>query len=432
MIQDGHGQKMSKSLGNGVDPRDIIHSHGADAMRFTLVQMTTNTQDVRMPVDMIDPHSGEIFAPKMITTPAGHVVADATQVSPKDPSTRVVSGYGAASGVVTPSEAMPLARNTSSKFDVGRNFCNKLWNATRFALTSLAAGTGDPVEIAELPLVDRWIIGRLHRTTHTIEDALASYRFNEYADALYDFVWRDFCDWYLEAIKPTVRDDPRQRRTLRTILDAILRLLHPVAPFVTEALWPHVQATGEAGLPGIRLPASPVLATAAWPWIACSVEDKAAVEQFERAQALVSAIRNKRGERQVQPKRRIRMQAPSEVLALVQRSEGVVENLAGLESVGELAVGAAPPADGIPFAFEGREVVLSGLVDAVDAGAERARLEKTIAERERQIAGFRSKLDNPGYLAKAKPELVEETKAKLAEAEADIAAARRLLTALGS
>jgi valyl-tRNA synthetase len=175
-----------------------------------------------------------------------------------------------------------------------------------------------------------------------------------------------------------------------------------------------------------------VLATAAWPWIACSVEDKAAVEQFERAQALVSAIRNKRGERQVQPKRRIRMQAPSEVLALVQRSEGVVENLAGLESVGELAVGAAPPADGIPFAFEGREVVLSGLVDAVDAGAERARLEKTIAERERQIAGFRSKLDNPGYLAKAKPELVEETKAKLAEAEADIAAARRLLTALGS
>ncbi len=430
MIQDGHGQKMSKSLGNGVDPRDIIHSHGADAMRFTLVQMTTNTQDVRMPVDMIDPHSGEVFTPKMITTPAGHVVADAIQASPKDPSKRMVSGYGAATGIATPSESMPLARNTSSKFDVGRNFCNKLWNATRFALTNLSAGVGDPVPVEQLPLVDRWIIGRLHRTTHAIEDALASYRFNEYADALYDFVWRDFCDWYLEAIKPTVRDDPRQRRTLRTVLDAILRLLHPVAPFVTEALWPHVQATGEAGLPGIRLPASPVLATAAWPWIACSVEDRAAVEAFERTQALVSAIRNKRGERQVQPKRRIRMQAPREVLDLVRQSEGIVESLAGLETVAEFAVGSAPPADGIPFAFEGREVILSGLVDAVDAGAERARLEKTIAERERQIAGFRSKLDNPGYLAKAKPELVEETKAKLAEAEADIAAARRLLGAL--
>jgi valyl-tRNA synthetase len=431
MIQDGHGQKMSKSLGNGVDPRDIIHSHGADAMRFTLVQMTTNTQDVRMPVDMIDPYSGEIFAPKMITTPAGHVVADALQSAPSNPSKKLVSGYGAASGLATPTEAMPLARNTSSKFDVGRNFCNKLWNATRFALSNLSAGVGDPVPIAELPLVDRWIIARLHRTMHAVEDALASYRFNEYADALYDFVWRDFCDWYLEAIKPTVKQDARQRRTLRTVLDAALRMLHPISPFVTEALWPHVQATGPAGMPGIELPPSAVLATAAWPSIACSVEDEAAAALFERTQSLVNAIRNKRGERQVQPKKRIRLQAPSDVLALIKASEGIVESLAGLESVSELAPGAAPPPDGVPFAFEGREVILAGLVDAVDAGAERARLEKTIADRERQIAGFRGKLDNPGYIAKAKPELVEETKAKLAEAEADIAAARRLLGALG-
>jgi valyl-tRNA synthetase len=200
---------------------------------------------------------------------------------------------------------------------------------------------------------------------------------------------------------------------------------------VTEALWPHVQATGPAGMPGIELPPSAVLATAAWPSIACSVEDEAAAALFERTQSLVNAIRNKRGERQVQPKKRIRLQAPSDVLALIKASEGIVESLAGLESVSELAPGAAPPPDGVPFAFEGREVILAGLVDAVDAGAERARLEKTIADRERQIAGFRGKLDNPGYIAKAKPELVEETKAKLAEAEADIAAARRLLGALG-
>ncbi|MBL9121552.1 MAG: valine--tRNA ligase [Phycisphaerae bacterium] len=430
MIQDGYGQKMSKSLGNGVDPRDIIHSHGADAMRFTLVQMTTNTQDVRMPVDMIDPHSGEVFAPATIRTSAGHTVADATQVSPKDPSKRMVSGYGFASGVATPTDAMPLARNTSSKFDLGRNFCNKLWNATRFALSNLSAGVGDPVPVSELPLVDRWIIARLHRTMHTVEDALASYRFNEYAEALYDFVWRDFCDWYLEAIKPTVKQDARQRRTLRTVLDASLRMLHPICPFVTETLWPHVQATGEAGLPGIKLPPSATLALADWPSIACSVEDESAAALFERTQAIVNAIRNKRGERQVQPKKRIRLQAPSEILALVQASEGIVESLCGLESVGELVPGSAPPADGVPFAFEGREVVLSGLVDAVDVGAERIRLEKTIADRERQISGFRGKLDNAGYIAKAKPELVEETKAKLAEAEADLAAARRLLAAL--
>lgn len=428
MIQDGFGQKMSKSLGNGVDPRDIIATHGADAMRFTLCSMATDTQDVRMPVDMIDPHSGETFAPKTIVTAAGHTVADAVQVSPKDPSKKMVSGYGSASGVATPSEEMPVARNTSSKFDLGRNFCNKLWNATRFALTNLAGGTGDPAPVAGLPLVDRWILARLHRTQHALEDALAGYRFNEYADALYDFVWRDFCDWYLEAIKPTVKSDPRQRRVLRTTLDAAIRFLHPVVPFVTETLFPAVSATGPAGLPGVELEPGEVLATAAWPSIACAVEDREAAALFARVQELVNAIRNKRGERQVQPKKKIKLAAPSEVLGLIEAGEGIVQHLAGVESVSTL--GPDRPLDAVAFAFEGREVVLSGLVDAVDAGAERVRLEKTIADRERQIAGFRSKLDNQGYLAKAPPDKVEETRRLLTEAEADCAAARRLLAAL--
>ncbi|MDZ4830930.1 MAG: valine--tRNA ligase [Phycisphaerae bacterium] len=429
MIQDGFGQKMSKSLGNGVDPRDIIETHGADAMRFTLCQMTTNTQDVRLSIDMIDPHSGEMFAPKTMTMPSGHVVAEAIQVSPNNPSKRMVSGFGAATGAATPTVEMPLARNTSTKFDAGRNFCNKLWNATRFALTNLSAGTGESVDIGSLSLADRWILARLHRTQHAIDDALSSYRFNEYADALYDFVWRDFCDWYLEAIKPTVKTSPQQRRVLRTTLDATLRFLHPICPFVTEMLWPAVIATGPAGLPGIKLAQSDVLALAAWPSIACSVEDSAAAALFARAQDLVNAIRNKRGERQVQPKKRIQLHAPPAVLALVTSSEGMVEHLAGLEAV--LPLTSERAADAVAFPFEGSEVVLSGLVDVVDALAERARLTKAIVERERQIAGFRAKLDNPGYTAKAKPELVEETRTKCAEAEADLATARRLLEVLG-
>ncbi len=428
MIQDGFGQKMSKSLGNGVDPRDIIHSHGADAMRFTLVQMTTNTQDVRMPVDMIDPHSGEIFAPKTITTAAGYVVSDAIQRSPKDPTKTMVSGYGYALGIATPTDAMPLARNTSSKFDFGRNFCNKLFNATRFALGNFAGGTGEPVAVSELSLVDRWIIARLQCTELATRAALDAYRFNEYAEAMYDFVWRDFCDWYLEAIKPTVKSDPRQRRTLRTMLDAALRLLHPVCPFITESLWPHVQASGAAGIPGIEVPPATVLASAAWPRIASAVEDAAACATFERVQSLVSAIRNKRGERQVQPKRRIRLQAPNDLLALVRAAEGVVEQLAGLEGV-ELTA-AVPPLDAVAFAFEGSEVILTGLVDAVDATAERGRLEKEIAGLRAQITGFQSKLGNASYVAKAKPELVEETRSKMAKAEADLAAATRLLESI--
>ncbi|MEM9021970.1 MAG: valine--tRNA ligase, partial [Planctomycetota bacterium] len=131
MIQDGHGQKMSKSLGNGVDPMDIIHSHGADAMRYTLTKMTTQTQDVRLPVDMVAPGSGETFTPKYVSGPGGVKVAAPIQ---EHNGEKMVSSYGVASGKEKPTDDMPLARNTSEKFDEGQKFANKLWNAFRFAL----------------------------------------------------------------------------------------------------------------------------------------------------------------------------------------------------------------------------------------------------------------------------------------------------------
>src|SRR5690606_29908162 len=144
----------------------------ADAMRFVLAQLATNTQDVRLGVDMVCPHTGAVFEPKWTTTPSGHRVAEPIQVSPRDPSRRMVSGYGAATGAVRPTEEMPLARNTSSRFDLGRNFCNKLWNATRFALGNLRDGAPtqgeDPTSWKPQTLADRWIVTRLHRTVHAI------------------------------------------------------------------------------------------------------------------------------------------------------------------------------------------------------------------------------------------------------------------------
>ncbi|MEM9295951.1 MAG: class I tRNA ligase family protein, partial [Planctomycetota bacterium] len=130
MIQDGHGQKMSKSLGNGVDPMDIIHSHGADAMRFTLAHMTTHTQDVRMPVDCVDPHTGETFTPAVTTGSGGVKVMAPTQ---ERHGKAMTTAYGVASGLANPTDDAPLARNTSEKFDLGQRFCNKLWNAFRFS-----------------------------------------------------------------------------------------------------------------------------------------------------------------------------------------------------------------------------------------------------------------------------------------------------------
>lgn len=430
MIQDGHGQKMSKSLGNGVDPRDIIHSHGADAMRFTLVQMTTDTQDVRMPVDMVCPHTGESFTPKFITTKAGHTVAAAEQTSPGDPSKKMVSAFGVATGVATPTDDVPLARNTSSKFDLGRNFANKIWNATRFALRRLdgAADVAEPVDIAGARFADRWIMARLQLTLGVIDEALANYQFNVYADALYDFVWRDVCDVYLEAVKPTIDDDANQKVVLGTVLDVVLRLMHPVCPFVTEALWPHVSEARCGEVAGLTVSPASLLATAAWPSLEEGAVDSAPIEAFERADNLVGMVRALRSERQVKPKQLVTLHAPAAVIDLLASVDGTVETLAGLGPV-EL-LGDERPVGASAIAFEGHELFVSGLVDDVDVEAERDRLGKLIEAKAKQVAGFEGRLSNPGYVNNAKPELVEETRQLCEAAKADLAAAEAALAAL--
>jgi valyl-tRNA synthetase len=430
VVQDGHGQKMSKSLGNGVDPRDIIATHGADAMRFVLTQISTATQDVRLGVDVLCPFTGAAFTPATVTTASGHVVAAPVQTCPTDPARRMVSAYGIASGSATPTAEMPLARNTSSRFDIGRNFANKLWNATRFALAQVSAGSDSGDDVSPTRLVDRWILARFARTVQTVNESLADYQFNPIADALYDFVWRDFCDWYLEAVKPTVKGDPAQQAVLRGVLDGILRLMHPVMPFVTETLWESVQATASRRVAGLAVSSSPLCATASWPEPASALNDSEAIAHFERVQALVLAIRNVRGERRVNDKRRIVLHAPGRVLEIVRVGGGVVETLAGLERVAPMGDGR--PADAVAIPFMGEELCVSALVDAVDAGAERERLSQVVAQKEKAAAGFRGRLANPGYLAKARPEVIEETRQMLAQAEADAQAAKRSLDALSA
>ena len=433
MVQDGNGQKMSKSLGNGVDPRDIIHTHGADALRFALVQMTTDTQDVRMPVDLICPHTGEAFSPEFVTTPAGHVVAAPIQVSPGDPSKRMVSAYGVAAGLVEPTDAMPLARNTSARFDLGRNFANKLWNATRFALgridAPVDAAADEAIDMASRPFPDRWIVSRLALVVGELEQDLADYQFNAYADTLYTFVWNDVCDRYLEMVKPTIDTDPDQQAVLAAVLDAVLRIMHPVMPFVTEALWPAVRAARRDAVAGVTLPGADLLAGAAWPELHPSVVDAAAVATFARADELVGRIRTVRSAQGVKPKQQITVHAPPPVLDLIAAVDGAVEVLAGVSAVADLAADRPPIAS--PVTFEGSEVLLAGLLDEVDLDAERARLQKLVDAKTTQIAGFHGRLGNAGFLANAKPEVVEHTRTLLAEAEADLAAARAALSNLG-
>ncbi|MFZ9041240.1 MAG: valine--tRNA ligase [Ilumatobacteraceae bacterium] len=432
MIQDGHGQKMSKSLGNGVDPRDIIQTHGADAMRFALVQMTTDTQDVRMPVDIIDPYSGQGFTPEFITTTAGHVVAAPIQSSPSDPTKRMVSAYGVAAGLAEPTTDVPLALNSSSKFDLGRNFANKLWNATRFALHRIDEATPHcdaPIDVSTRPFADRWIVSRLAQVVAELEGHLTRYEFNGYADTLYGFVWNDVCDRYLEMIKPTIDDDPTQRATLGVVLDAVLRIVHPVMPFVTETLWPAVSAARRGDVAGVGLPGSDLLAGAAWPVVDRTLASTEDTTVFARVDDLIGKIRAIRSARGVKPRQAISVHAPRAVLDLIAQVDGIVQVLAGVSDVLDLSDGRPAPAS--PITFEGSEILLAGLVDDLDLDAERERLQKTIDAKVKQIAGFHSRLGNDGFLSNAKPEVVEHTRALLAEAEADLAAATTALAHLG-
>jgi len=430
MIQDGHGQKMSKSLGNGVDPRDIIFSHGADAMRFALVGMTTDTQDVRMPVDVICPHTGESFDPEYITTSAGHVVAAPEQACPSDPSKKMVTLYGVATGAVEASEDVPLARNSSPKFDAGRNFVNKVWNATRFALTRLDSETDAQTELSvdSLSFVDRWIIARLDITLNALDDAFKNYQYSNITEIIYDFIWRDLSDVYLEAVKPTVSDSAEQQVVLASMFDAVMRILHPVCPFVTEALWPSVSGVQRGKIDGVNLESAEVLAKALWPSIDSGVVDASCSDTMERVQRLVTNIRNLRAARNVKPKQLVDVYVSEVVMGLIDSSDGIAKTLA---SVGEvIPISDERPESASSFTFEGEEVLVSSTVDAADVEAEKKRLEKDLESKQSEIKNLEGRLSNKNYVEKAKPELVQQTRDGLEAAQKDLVSIQAALDAL--
>lgn len=443
VIQDGQGQKMSKSLGNGVDPLDIIASHGSDAMRFTLCHMATQTQDVRMPVDLICPHTGETFPPKMITNKDGYVVPAPIQTSPKDPSKKMVTGYGVASGEAKATPEMPLARNTSSKFDLGRNFANKLWNATRFALSMLDAaakreggvGTGGTpvpqVQVAQLALVDRWMLSRLATQIKAAARALDEYQFADHATALYDIAWRDFCDWYLEAIKPTVASSPAQQAVLAHTIEAIVRALHPTMPYVTEVIFERLRTIETAPIAGVHMAPSRIedlLATAGWPELDPALIDPAAEAAFDRVRALVTAVREVRAQHNVPPKRQITLHVPTGKDSSAIGDDAAIALVKTLCGVSDVTAEASKLS--VAFTFDAAEWRLSNLADAVDAASERARLTKLIGDLEKSIATLDGRLSNPGYADKAPAHMVQQTRDQLTKAKAERDAAKNALETL--
>ena len=380
MIQDGQGRKMSKSLGNGVDPLDIIHSHGTDAMRYTLCEMTTQTQDVRLPVE-----------------------------------------YDESTG-----------RNTSTKFDKGRNFCTKLFNATKFTIMMLDEKAGsepETVDPASLDPIDRWMLSRLSRATHDINAAIESYHFSSYAQTLFELLRNDFCDWYLEAIKPSLADNPAQRVVLQQSLETILRLLHPVTPFITELLNEYITHRRTGRILGLDLPfgTNPdLLCTSGWPNADQTLIDETIETQFAHMQSLVEEIRRVRAKHQVHPRRRITLHADAALINQLAGLAPVAQTLAGLA-----AITTDPPAgESVAMTFNSTEYALSDLADAVDADTERQRLEEKVADLDKSIMALEKRLANPGYTEKAPKHLVDETRATLEQQCADRQAALARLAEL--
>ena len=381
MLQDGEGRKMSKSLGNGVDPLDIIDSHGADAMRFTLVCMTTQTQDVRMPVESM-------------TLPDGRTV------------------------------------NSSPKFDIGRNFCNKLWNASRFAMMNLQ-GSPAWAEIHSCgTLADAWILSRLNATVRDVTTAIEEFRFNELAERLYHFMWDDFCDWYLEIAKARINaDEATPKAIVAHTLDVLLRLLHPVAPFVTEAIWAKLNDVAPLRGPG-DTPAEPALVRAQWPQADAALIAPPVDEDFALLQDLIRQIRNARSQHEVAPGRKV------DVLVEASGRAGriIADNVELLKSqaqLGEVAVGetaAEPPPNASAIAAGGVKLYV---LDIIDREAELDRLTKQADTLRRGIAGIEGKLGNEHFVAKAPPAVVQGERDRLVNLQTDLAAVEKSLAALG-
>ena len=369
LVRDERGQKMSKSKGNVVDPLEVMDEIGADALRFTLTAMAAPGMDI------------------------------------------------------------PLSEGRMTGY---RQFINKIWNASRFALMNLG---DDPVraevpEASSLGLVHRWILHRLNAVTGEVQEALTTYRFDVAADRLYHFFWHEYADWYIEMVKQHLQANGAERDTACAVLvevhDRVLRLLHPIIPFVTEELWQHLPRRAEDGQ---------TITLAAFPSVRIDWVDAGVEAEIGLVQDVVTTIRTARAERTVKPSERISATvegAKPEQMRILAEQKGYVLALAGLTS---LEFGGAP--SGSDAALETVTRVCDDLrvhirMPKADRGAEVEKLRKKLADTEREIAGIDAKLANEQFLSRAPAKLVDDTRARRQALEVQIGKIRHTLDEMGA
>ena len=428
-ILDSFGQGMSKSKGNGVDPLDIIDKYGTDAMRFTIASLAGQTQDVRMPVGYECPHC-EAIIPQTIQHQKAKPDGGA-KPRVKCGECNKESQYNSA--WFTPDEGEPIARVVSERFEYGRNFCNKLWNASRFAMLNLEGYTPAVIDDNDLQMEDRWILSRLSTVATEVTKLLNVYQFDAATRMIRDFVWNEFCDWYIEMLKPRLRDDdlkPIAQRMLVGVLDTALRLMHPFIPFVTEELWHRLaELAPERGLIKLEVATESIMVA---PWVDLPQEwqNETLEKSFNQLQEMIVAVRNVRAEYNIPPSTPLELQLRcDETLATeLQNVASQFENLVRT-TVTQIGPQVEPPADAANFSLGDVDGYIP-LEGAIDKEAELARLEKEAEKLKGFITGHSKKLANKNFVDKAPEKVVNDVKETLAGLEKQLESVQEMMSQL--
>jgi len=393
LVRDGQGQKMSKSKGNVLDPIDLIDGITLD--------------------DLLEKRTGNMMQPKQ-----AKAIAKATKEEFKDG----IEPHGTDALRFTFLSQATTGRDI--KFDMNRldgyrNFCNKLWNASRYVLMNAEGeDCGTSGEDVELSLADRWIISQLQKTEAQVTKAMDDYRFDHASQALYEFVWNEYCDWYLELSKPVLWDEAASaeakrgtRRTLVRVLETILRLAHPMMPYISEEIWQRV-----APLAGTYVGDDASIMHQAWPESDESKIDEQATRDIEWLKGVIIAVRNIRAEMNIAPGKPLDVlltKGQPEDAERLEQNRRFLAKLAKLESVTWLANPEDAPLSATQLV--GDMEVLVPMADLIDKEAELARLAKEIEKQDKLIGGIEKKLGNEGFIAKAPDAVIEKERGKLAE-----------------
>ncbi|PYB82814.1 MULTISPECIES: valine--tRNA ligase [Pseudomonas] len=394
LVRDGQGQKMSKSKGNVLDPLDIVDGITLDAL--------------------LEKRTSGMMQPKLAEKIAKQTKAEFPEG---------IASYGTDALRFTFCSLASTGRDI--KFDMGRvegyrNFCNKIWNAARYVLDK-GEDCGQNGEAYELSLADRWIISQLQRTEAEVTRQLEQFRFDLASQALYEFIWNQYCDWYLELSKPVLWDENAPverargtRRTLVRVLEVALRLAHPFMPFITEEIWQRIAPL--AGIHGKTIMLQP------WPEANESRIDAAAEGDIEWLKELMVGLRNIRAEMNIGPGKPLPLflkNANADDQRRLQENEALLKKLAKVESF--TVLGEQDEAPLSATALVGDLQVLVPMAGLIDKDAELARLSKEIQRLQGEVQRVGGKLSNAAFVDKAPPAVIEKERAKLAESEQALA-----------